>query len=156
MEKNKVKLTICGTDYNVLSDDNEQYILEIGKEVDKRMTQILNSNSRLSTTMAAILVSLEYCDESNKKSRTIEALKNKESKTKNDSRLDEANFEIELLKEEVNELKNKIEILSEENENLLKTVDLNKQLDDNSSSDGEADCSEEILNFFDFQKNAES
>lgn len=161
MKKNKVKLTICGSDYNVLSDDNEQYIIEIGNMVDKRTTEVLNANPRLSTTMAAILVALEYCDKASKSERKFEALKNKENKEFEENLVAKNNFnsaqvQIRNLQEEIDNLKSKISLISAENDQLIQQ--LSEQELDFQMREKDQECVEDvksvgdILNFFDFQK----
>lgn len=36
MEKNKVKLTICGAEYIIGSDEDSKYMIELGDEVDEK------------------------------------------------------------------------------------------------------------------------
>ena len=52
---NRVKLNICATDYTVTSEDPEEYMRSIGAEVDHAMRVLLDSDPRISTTMAAVL-----------------------------------------------------------------------------------------------------
>ncbi len=37
MEKNKVKLNICGVDYFIYPDDDVKYVQELGDELDLRL-----------------------------------------------------------------------------------------------------------------------
>ena len=37
MEKNKVKLTICGAEYIIGSDEDSKYMIELGDEVDEKI-----------------------------------------------------------------------------------------------------------------------
>ena len=162
MERNKVKLTICGTDYNILSDDNEQYMTDIGRQVDKRICETINGNSRLSTTMAAVLVSLEFCDLARKYECKLEALKNKQNKESQKSLLektafDRANVQIDSLKNEIECLKRKISLVSKENSNLIQQIsDQELELQGfkkQKKKEKDLSCGEDILNFFDFQQN---
>ena len=41
MEKNKVKLTICGAEYVIASGEENKYMIELGNEVDEKITSIL-------------------------------------------------------------------------------------------------------------------
>ena len=36
MEKNKVKLTICGAEYVIASGEENKYMIELGNEVDEK------------------------------------------------------------------------------------------------------------------------
>ncbi|MBQ5823901.1 MAG: cell division protein ZapA [Clostridia bacterium] len=62
MEKNRVRLNICGTDYSITTDDDPKYVMALGDELDATLTKTLRENSRLSVTQAAILAALEYAD----------------------------------------------------------------------------------------------
>ena len=62
MEKNKVKLTICGAEYIIGSDEDSKYMIELGDEVDEKISTILKQNPRISVTQAAVLAALEFAD----------------------------------------------------------------------------------------------
>ncbi|MBQ3604364.1 MAG: cell division protein ZapA [Clostridia bacterium] len=62
MDKNKIRLNICGTDYSITTEDDPKYVLALGDELDALLTKTLRENSRLSVTQAAILAALEYAD----------------------------------------------------------------------------------------------
>ncbi len=62
MDKNKIRLNICGTDYSITTEDDPKYVLALGDELDAVLTKTLRENSRLSVTQAAILAALEYAD----------------------------------------------------------------------------------------------
>ena len=75
MEKNKVKLSIAGSDYYVTTDDDPKYVLDLGNSLDETLSKIIAGNSRLSVTQAAILASLEYADEARKATETADNLR---------------------------------------------------------------------------------
>ena len=75
MEKNRVKITICGTEYTILSEDRESYIRAISDELEQDLLDIMEKNSRLSFSMAATLVALDYVDKLKKMQQRTEALK---------------------------------------------------------------------------------
>lgn len=75
MEKNKVKLSICGNDYYITTDDDPKYVSELGNSLDEKLTKIVHENSRLSITQAAILASLDYADIAKKASDTADNLR---------------------------------------------------------------------------------
>ena len=64
--KNRVKLTICDTDYIISTDEPESYVKELGEELDRSMRNVMEGNNRISTTMAAVLSALTYADEARK------------------------------------------------------------------------------------------
>ena len=69
MEKNKVKLTICGAEYVIASGEENKYMIELGNEVDEKITSILRQNPRISVTQAAVLAALEFADAEKKAGR---------------------------------------------------------------------------------------
>ena len=75
MEKNKIKITICGTEYTILSEDRESYIRAISNELEQELVDTMEKNSRLSFSMAATLVALDYVDKIKKMHQKTEALK---------------------------------------------------------------------------------
>ena len=36
MSKNKIKVKVCGTEFNILSEDNEEYTQKIASVVDRK------------------------------------------------------------------------------------------------------------------------
>ncbi len=62
MDKKKVKLNICGTEYFLNTDEDPKYMLEIGYDVDEKLNRILKENPRVSITQAAVLAALEFAD----------------------------------------------------------------------------------------------
>ncbi len=63
MDKIRVKLHIGGIDYYINTDENLEYTVALGEKIDKRMTEILRSNSLITVNQAAVLTSLELADE---------------------------------------------------------------------------------------------
>ena len=108
--KNSVKLNICGSDYFLSSEDDEAYMLSIGEEVDARMSDILNGNQRVSTTMAAVLCALDYADERRKANAASDNLRAQIKEYLEDSQrsrleADEAKREVERLRRELQGLR---------------------------------------------------
>ena len=63
---NKVKVNICGKEYTVVSEDSRDYILQVTHTVDQKMQEIMERNSSLNPSMAAILAALNLADETEK------------------------------------------------------------------------------------------
>lgn len=59
---NHIKLTICGTDYRLVTDDSPEYSLALGIEVEKKINALRDANKSLSLLQATTLVALEYAD----------------------------------------------------------------------------------------------
>ena len=75
MVRNKVKLTIAGADYSIITEDDAQYVAELGKEVDRAITKTMKENPKISTTQAAVLTTLQFADEFKKASTTADHLR---------------------------------------------------------------------------------
>lgn len=75
MAKNRIKLTICGCECALCSDDSENYIRSIGDEVQKALDDTMSQNNRISVTMAAIIAALNFCDMAHKASSSSDNLR---------------------------------------------------------------------------------
>lgn len=75
MDKNKVKLSICGVDYYISTDDDVKYVQTLGNELDMRLNKLMRENSRLSVTQAAVLAALEFMDMAKKEEQSAENLR---------------------------------------------------------------------------------
>ena len=63
MERTKVRLQICGTDYTISSsEDDAEYMRALGAELDGKMHELQQENPRLSVTQCAVLCALDYLD----------------------------------------------------------------------------------------------
>lgn len=79
---NQIKLTVGGIKYTVKSDESEEYLTEIGNELEQRMRLITKKNPMLSTTMVAIMAALEATDEAKKAKMRLEKLEKSGAKHK--------------------------------------------------------------------------
>lgn len=61
--KNKVEIRIAGKDYTVVGVESEEYIQRVGLYIDKKMNEIMRLNSKLSTSMAAVLTAINVADD---------------------------------------------------------------------------------------------
>lgn len=66
MARNRVKLTVCGTEFVLTSEEPVAYMQEIGREVDRDMRTLSEENPRLSPYMAAVLTAVNYADRTRK------------------------------------------------------------------------------------------
>lgn len=94
MEKNKVKLTICDAEYVIASGEENKYMIELGNEVDEKITSILRQNPRISVTQAAVLAALEFADAEKKATSDAEKLRSSIQEYLEDSSRDKLNCEI--------------------------------------------------------------
>lgn len=75
MDRNKVKLNIGGSEYAILTEDDVKYVQELGKEVDRALTQVMKESPKASITQAAVLTALSYADEYKKASTAADRLR---------------------------------------------------------------------------------
>lgn len=72
MDKNKVKLTICGVNYYINTDESVEYTEQLGKMIDDRMSEITKNCSFITATQAAVLTALEFADSLSKSEKDAE------------------------------------------------------------------------------------
>lgn len=59
---NKIRFTVGGISYSIYSEDSEEYIYEIGRELERKMDRLAKQNPFLSTTMVAVLAAMDATD----------------------------------------------------------------------------------------------
>lgn len=72
---NKIRITVGGIKYSVISDDSKEYLKELGRELELRLDYFAKKNPFLSTTMVAVLAALEGYDNAKKAQLENEQLK---------------------------------------------------------------------------------
>ena len=75
MAKNKIIITIAGSETVILSDESREYTLELAGIVDTRIRALLQSNSKITLPMAAILTSMDLCNENEKNKTTLDRMR---------------------------------------------------------------------------------
>lgn len=71
----KIRLLIAGEEYNIGTDDDLDYVAQLGEELDKKISALMGKNARISVTQAAIVTALEYADLAKKSETTSENLR---------------------------------------------------------------------------------
>ncbi|MCX7708882.1 MAG: cell division protein ZapA [Clostridia bacterium] len=61
--KNKVEVRIAGKEYVLVGVESDEYIQKVGLYIDRKMNEVMRTNSRLSTSMAAVLTSINVADD---------------------------------------------------------------------------------------------
>lgn len=102
MGKNKVELRIAGKDYTIVGTESEEYIQRVGLYIDRKMNEVMRVNSKLSTSMAAVLTAMNVADDYFKCYESEAQLKK----------------ELKKLQEQLGELKEEKRRLTEENSTL--------------------------------------
>lgn len=113
MEKNRVNLKICGSSYSILTEDDPDYVEELGELIDKEMKQVSQEAPSLSTTQCAVLVALDQADSCKKATASADNLRAQIKDYLEDSararmEVDVARREIERLNREISNLRNKL------------------------------------------------
>lgn len=109
----KIRLTVAGIEYYVNTDESEAYMKEIANKVDVQMTSLSKGNPFLSTTMAAVMCALQFCDENKKLETELAEAKRALKRSTEESACsslesDEARREIERLNRENMRLRDKL------------------------------------------------
>ncbi|MBR4868261.1 MAG: cell division protein ZapA [Clostridia bacterium] len=60
---NKIRLTVGGIEYMVVSEENEAFVRRLGDELNVKLDEIKGKNHYLSTTMVAVLAALDYSEQ---------------------------------------------------------------------------------------------
>lgn len=61
--KNKIEVRISGKDYTLVGNESDEYMQRIALYIDKKMNEIMRVNSKLSTSMAAVLTAVNVADD---------------------------------------------------------------------------------------------
>lgn len=69
---NMVTVKINGVEYNLKGEEQEEYLHKVAGYVDKKVKNILDNNTKLSTSSAAILSAVNIVDDMFKKQREYE------------------------------------------------------------------------------------
>lgn len=72
---NKVKVTICGKDFSLKTDEEPGYLIDLAKKVDEEIAGMMSSTESMSIQSAAILVALSAFDEAKKSSDSIDNIR---------------------------------------------------------------------------------
>ena len=108
---NKIRLTVGGIEYMLVSDENEAFVRKIGDDLNQKLNDIKRQNHYLSTTMVAVLAALDYSEQLAKSRQECAQLTQQLKTAVEDAacaRLDgeEARREIERLSGEIRALRN--------------------------------------------------
>ncbi len=127
MIKNRVKLTIGGAEYAIITEDDVNYVTELGAELNEALSNIMKENPHISTTQAAVLLALDYADEFKKANITADNLRSQIKDYLDDaanakSKADWARHEAENAKRELEASKLEIDRLNIQIRSLLEQM----------------------------------
>ncbi len=108
---NKIRLTIGGIEYMVVSEEEETFVRKIGDDLNQKLEDIKKGNHFLSTTMVAVMAALDYSEQLAKSREECEQLKLQLKNAVEDAacaRLnsEEARREIGRLSDEIRKMRN--------------------------------------------------
>jgi len=123
---NIVTVKINGAEYNLKGDEREEYLHKVAGYVDKKISDVLKKNSRLSIGDASVLAALNIVDEKFKSDNHVEELKREVEDAKKGERVlqaqvDDLKKHIKNLEQFNAELQNKLE--STKNGDYLREVE---------------------------------
>lgn len=72
---NKVKVTICGKEFSLRTDDSQSYMTGLAKKVDAAIAEMMSSSANLPVQSAAILTALAAYDELQKANDSIDNIR---------------------------------------------------------------------------------
>ena len=130
MATNKVRLTIAGAEYSIITEEETKYVKDLGRELDRAITKIMKANNRISTTQAAVLAALDFADECKKATQTADRLREQIKDYLDDassakSKADWARHESESLKIELENERTEVARLKAELSKVLEEVSNN-------------------------------
>ncbi len=113
MEKNKVNLKICGSTYTIVTEDDPEYVENLGELIDKEMKLVSQNAPSLSMTQCAVLVALDQADACKKSTALSDNLRAQikdylEDASRARMEVDVARREIERLNREISNLREKL------------------------------------------------
>ena len=75
LKENQVKITICGKEYSLQTDERPAYVQQLAGRLDHKITEMMENNDTLSLSSAAILVGLTLMDDSYKTSSDMDNIR---------------------------------------------------------------------------------
>ena len=120
MNRNRIKVRICGLEYPLITDDDVEYVQSVAREVERQMEDLMHGNNRISPTDAAVLTAMSCCDDELKASQAVDELRAQMKEYLADSvrtrgETEEARQQIDRLKAQIRDLNTELPALTEKN-----------------------------------------
>lgn len=109
---------VGGKRFTIITDESEEYMRNIVDRIDTKLRSIIASNPKLDKDSAALLASLDYCDEEYKIKEKLE--ENKEQMKDYLNEITLLHMEIDSLKRENKEMQMKINKILNVEDNTVK------------------------------------
>jgi len=120
--ENKVKVIICGKEYNLRTDEKPEYIKALAERIDKEIGDMVREKPNFGIQNAAVFVALTSLDEASKARESIENIRGQIKAYVNEA--GKARSANERLSAKVKDLEQKISALEKENKELKKRTAL--------------------------------
>lgn len=115
---NKVRVSICGKEYNLRTDDEPEYLIELAERVEKEINELIKLRPSFGVQNAAVFVALTSLDEAHKSQQSIVNVRTQIKAYVDDAA--KARSEKNKLSEKINELEARISALEKNNAELEK------------------------------------
>ena len=136
-----VPFAVAGTEFMIQTEEEPEYIYNLAKAVDEKISVYLRMGSKVSLSMSSILTAMEYCDEYTKAKADVENLRSQIR-----SYIDEAQNkadENEKLKKEIQQADASEKLKALEDENYQLRQQIGKLVEQISKDDNYLNPSEE-------------
>ena len=60
IDMKKIKIRIAGVPYNIVTDNDTDYVVSLANEIDSKISSVMDSGSYISPTQATVIALLEY------------------------------------------------------------------------------------------------
>jgi cell division protein ZapA len=112
---NKVKVTICGKEYSLKTEETAGYYTGLAKKVEDTIDRMTSQSSGLSVQSAAVLTALSAFDDAQKANESIDNIRTQikeyvDEACRARNERDDAVKNAEALKARISELENELEI----------------------------------------------
>lgn len=114
---NRVKVMIAGKDYVFQTEEEEKYVIELARQLDRKIKDIMTSDQALSLTSACVLAAMDILDEKEKADVDTDNLRFQikdyiDEANRASDRADSLEKRLEALENENKSLKNELELYS--------------------------------------------
>ncbi|SDK75199.1 cell division protein ZapA [Natronincola ferrireducens] len=116
-KKNKVTVKINGQDYPIAGAEPKDYLLKVGSFVDEQMDEVAKHNNKLSTSMIAVLTSINIADQFLKLQAHVDTVKREHTDPLNE--LEELKDQYTFVARELEEKKEGLQFLQNQVEELI-------------------------------------
>lgn len=72
---NKIRITVAGTQYSIMSPEEPEYVEGLARNLDKQLRTLMENSPSLSLSDALILCSLQFMDDAKKNEDTADHLR---------------------------------------------------------------------------------